>query len=125
MHDPTYAKPAESKTKNKSGLKPSRHLKDIKMIKLIFTLKITDENKYQEYRNKIRPLMQELQIVVLNEYRIAKTVHSTLDTDQVNLLAMFGFPDEDIRNKFFSSATYQDAKPLFDASTKNFSKLSE
>lgn len=68
--------------------------------------------------------MQELQIVVLNEYRIEKTVHSALDKDQTNLLAMFGFPDEDVKSRFFSSATYQDAKPLFDESTENFLKLS-
>lgn len=95
------------------------------MIKLVFVLNVTDARKYQEYRDKIKPLMQELNIIVLNEYRIAQVVHSDLQKDQVNLLAMFSFPDEKAKNAFFSSAVYQDAKILFDASTENFDKLVE
>ncbi len=95
------------------------------MHKLIFELKITDEGKYKAYRNKIRPLMDELSIVVLKEYRISKVVHSNADEDQVNMLAMFGFPSDSAKDQFFSSDIYQDAKKLFSESTANFEKLIE
>ncbi len=93
------------------------------MQKMIFELKITDEKNYMAYRKTIKPLMDELGIVVMKEYRISKTVHSDAVEDQVNMLAMFGFPSESIMDQFFSSDTYQDAKKLFDRSTANFEKL--
>jgi len=93
------------------------------MRKMIFVLKITDEMNYKTYRKRIKPLMDELGIVVMKEYRISKTVHSSAAEDQVNMLAMFGFPSERIMEQFFSSDTYQDAKKLFDESTANFEKL--
>ncbi|NOY71961.1 MAG: DUF1330 domain-containing protein [Gammaproteobacteria bacterium] len=93
------------------------------MRKLVFELKITDENIYKTYRKTIKPLMDKLGIVVMKEYRISKTVHSDAVDDQVNMLAMFGFPSERIMEQFFSSDTYQDAKKLFDQSTTNFEKL--
>lgn len=92
------------------------------MIKLVFTLKITDEKKYLEYRNKIKPLMSELDIVVLKEYRISKVVHSDSEEENVNMLAIFGFPSQEVKVKFFSSNVYQEAKLLFSESTMNFSK---
>ncbi|MFC1748307.1 DUF1330 domain-containing protein [Pseudomonadota bacterium] len=95
------------------------------MRKLVFELKITDEGKYKAYRNKIKPLMDELGIVVLKEYRISKVVHSKAIDDEVNMLAMFGFPSDTVKNKFFSSETYQEAKSLFSESTANFEKLIE
>ncbi len=93
------------------------------MRKLVFELKITDEEKYKAYRNKIKPLMDRLSIVVLKEYRISKVVHSNANEDQVNMLAMFGFPNDDAKNEFFSSDIYQSAKKLFSESTTNFEKL--
>lgn len=95
------------------------------MIKMVFVLKITDEDKYIKYRNKIRPLMNELDIVVLKEYRISKIIHSNDKEESVNMLAMFGFPSVEIKNKFFSSDVYQEAKLLFSKSTMNFAKLFE
>jgi len=92
------------------------------MIKLVFVLKITDEEKYLEYRNKIKPLMNELDIVVLKEYRISKVVHSDSEKESVNMLAMFGFPNQETKVRFFSSDVYQEAKLLFSESTMNFSK---
>jgi len=95
------------------------------MVKLVFALKITDEKKYTEYRRKIKPLMNELNVVVLKEYRISKVVHSNSEGESVNMLAMFGFPSQEIKEKFFSSVVYQEAKLLFSESTMNFSKLVE
>lgn len=95
------------------------------MIKLVFALKITDEEKYREYRNKIKPLMSQLDIVVLKEYRISKTVHSNDEKESVNMLAMFGFPNLETKEKFFSSDIYQRVKLLFAESTTNFEKLIE
>jgi len=98
---------------------------DSNMIKLGFVLKITDENKYLEYRNKIKPLMNTLNIVVLKEYRISTVVHSDDETENVNLMAMFAFPDLETKENFFASDVYQDAKQLFNESTTNFEKLIE
>jgi len=95
------------------------------MIKLVFALKITDEEKYRAYRNKIKPLMNKLGVVVLKEYKISKVVHSEDEKESVNMLAMFGFPDEETKQNFFSSEVYQEAKPLFTESTRNFEKLIE
>ncbi len=95
------------------------------MIKLVFVLKITDEVKYREYRNQIKPLMNELDIVILKEYRISKAVHNTDKKDSVNMLAMFGFPSSEIKEIFFSNDVYQNAKVLFAESTANFEKLVE
>lgn len=95
------------------------------MIKLVFVLKITDEEKYIEYRNIIRPLMNELDIIVLKEYRISKIIHSKNKEENVNMLAMFGFPSTEVKNIFFSSDEYQEAKLLFLDSTTNFAKLIE
>lgn len=95
------------------------------MIKLVFVLKITDEEKYIEYRNIIRPLMNELGIIVLKEYRISKIIHSKSKEENVNMLAMFGFPSTEVKNIFFSSDEYQEAKLLFLDSTTNFAKLIE
>ncbi|VAW51034.1 hypothetical protein MNBD_GAMMA05-1555 [hydrothermal vent metagenome] len=92
------------------------------MIKLVFALKITDEKKYLEYRDKIKPLMNELNIMVLKEYRISKVVHSNSKKESVNMLAMFGFPSQETKEKFFSNNVYQEAKLLFSESTMNFSK---
>ncbi|MCF6319147.1 MAG: DUF1330 domain-containing protein [Proteobacteria bacterium] len=92
------------------------------MIKLVFALQITDEKKYLEYRNKIKPLMNELNVVVLKEYRISKVVHSNSVEERVNMLAMFGFPSQKIKESFFSSVVYQEALLLFSESTTNFSK---
>jgi len=95
------------------------------MVKLVFVLKITDEAKYREYRNKIRPLMKKLDIVVLKEYRISKIIHSDDEKDCVNILAMFGFPNLKTKEMFFSSDVYQEAKIMFSESTTNFEKLVE
>jgi len=95
------------------------------MIKLVFVLKITDEEKYRDYRKQIKPLMNKLNIIVMKEYRISKTVHSDNEADSVNMLAMFGFPSLEIKEKFFSSNVYQNAKKVFAASTSNFEKLIE
>jgi len=95
------------------------------MIKLIFVLKIIDEEKYRDYRKQIKPLMNKLNIVVLKEYRISKIVHSDNEADSVNMLAMFGFPNLEIKEKFFSSNVYQNAKKVFVESTSNFEKLIE
>lgn len=95
------------------------------MIKLIFVLKVTDEALYREYRNKIKPLMAMLNIVVLKEYRISEVVHSDTEKEAVNLLAIFGFPDSERKKQFFSSKTYQEAKQLFSESTTYFEKIIE
>ncbi len=95
------------------------------MIKLLFVLKITDEAKYREYRNKIRPLMKKLDIVVLKEYRISKIIHSDDEKENVNMLAMFGFPSLETKEMFFSSDVYKEAKIMFAESTTNFEKLVE
>ncbi len=95
------------------------------MIKLVFVLKITDEAKYLEYRNQIKPLMDKLDIVILKEHRISNIVHSDDEKDSVNMLAMFGFPSLETKEMFFSSDVYQNAKVLFVESTTNFEKLVE
>lgn len=95
------------------------------MIKLVFVLKVTDESLYRAYRNKISPLMDQLNIVVLKEYRISKVLHNKDEKEAVDLLAMFGFPSLEIKAQFFSSEIYQDAKSLFVESTTNFEKLIE
>jgi len=98
---------------------------DKNMIKLVFVLKVTDEALYLEYRNKIKPLMQQLNIVVLKEYRISKVVHSSDEKEAVNLLAIFGFPNQESKARFFSNPVYLEAKQLFDESTTHFEKLIE
>ncbi len=95
------------------------------MIKLVFVLKITDEALYREYRNKIKPLMNKLNIVVLKEYRISEVLHNKDEKEAVNLLAIFAFPDQESKAWFFSSEIYQEAKLLFDESTRHFEKLIE
>ncbi|VAX26450.1 hypothetical protein MNBD_NITROSPIRAE01-476 [hydrothermal vent metagenome] len=95
------------------------------MIKLVFVLKVTDEKKYREYRNKIEPLMQQLNIVVLKEYRISKVLHSANEKEAVNLLAIFGFPNQESKARFFSNPVYLEAKQLFAESTTHFEKLIE
>ncbi len=97
--------------------------KDENMVELIFALKITDEEKYREYRNAIHPLMHRLGIIVLKEYRISEVVHSNDERESVNMLAMFGFPSTEIKEEFFSSNIYKNAKALFKESTTNFSVL--
>jgi len=103
----------------------SAHGETKEMVKLVFVLKITDEAKYRAYRNKIKPLMERLNIVALKEYRISKIVHSDDEKEAVNFLAIFGFPSEESKTEFFSSEIYQEAKQLFAESTTNFEKLIE
>jgi len=98
---------------------------DKNMMKLVFVLKITDETKYRAYRNKIKPLMQQLNIVVLKEYRISTVVHSKEEKEAVNLLAIFGFPNRESKTLFFSNPVYEEAKQLFAESTTHFEKLME
>ena len=95
------------------------------MIKLVFVLNVIDEVTYREYRKMIKPLMDNLGIKVLNEYRIADVVHSDSVEDQVNLLAVFGFPSDDVKKQFFENKTYLKAKKLFNASTEHFTKIIE
>lgn len=95
------------------------------MHKLIFVLNITREDVYSEYRETIRPLMDRLGIVVLNEYDISTVIHSQSTHDKVNRLAVFGFPTESIKTTFFSDPIYLEAKKLFTISTENFVKIME
>ncbi|MCF6258515.1 MAG: DUF1330 domain-containing protein [Gammaproteobacteria bacterium] len=95
------------------------------MIKLVFSLKVTDSDGYAEYRSMIKPLMDSMGITVLKEYKITKSIHSDDPKQDVNLLAVFGFPSETVKNSFFASEVYQQAKPLFLRSTTNFEKLVE
>jgi uncharacterized protein (DUF1330 family) len=96
------------------------------MVKLVFALKITDEIVYAAYRAAIKPLLDELGVQILNEYRISEVIHSKEATDEVDIVAMFGFPSEESKKLFFSSETYKNAKRnFFYKSTANFTRLVE
>jgi len=95
------------------------------MLKLVFSLKVTDSDTYAEYRSMIKPLMDSMGITVVKEYHISKSIHSDDPKQEVNLLAVFDFPSETVRDNFFASEIYQHAKPLFLRSTTNFEKLVE
>jgi len=100
-----------------------QHTQGKKMIKLIFSLKVTDPNTYAEYRSMIKPLMDSMGITVLKEYKVTQSIHSEDPKQDVNLLAVFGFPSEAVKHNFFASKIYLQAKPLFLRSTTNFEKL--
>ena len=96
------------------------------MHKLVFALKITDEQTYGSYREAIAPLMKRLGIVVLREYKIADVLHSKASEDQVTRLAVFGFPDKATKQAFFTHPTYEQAKSqFFTPSTSNFVQIIE
>jgi len=50
----------------------------------------------------IKPLMESLHAHAIKEYRIAQTVHSDGPVEEVNLLAMFGFPAEAVKQCYVS-----------------------
>jgi len=66
------------------------------MVKLVFALKITNETGYAAYRAAISPKLDELGIQVLNEYRVAEVLHSNKAADDIDIVAMFGFPSEEV-----------------------------
>jgi len=102
-----------------------QHTQGKNMIKLVFSLKVTDSDTYAEYRSMIKPLMDSMGITVLKEYKVIQSIHSNDPKQDVNLLAVFGFPSETVKNNFFTSEVYQQAKPLFLRSTTNFENLME
>lgn len=95
------------------------------MKKLMFALKITDIDTYGRYRKSIKPLMDKLNVVVLEEVELANVLATQSGSKDINRLAVFGFPSEEIKVQFFSDPVYQSAKPLFEASTANFRKIIE
>ena len=97
----------------------------IPMSKLMFVLNITDLKTYQLYRSKIEPLMEKLDVRVLEEYEVANVLKSASGSSSINRVALFGFPSESVKQAFFSDPEYIAAKPLFEASTMNFQKILE
>ena len=99
--------------------------KEIPMKKLMFALKITDSDTYGRYRKSIKPLMDRLNVVVLEEVKLADVLTTQSGSEDINRLAVFGFPSEEVKVQFFSDPDYISAKPLFEASTSNFRKIIE
>lgn len=96
---------------------------DIPMKKLMFALKITDSDTYSRYRTSIKPLMDRLNVVVLEEVKLADVLTTQSGSEDINRLAVFGFPSEEVKVQFFNDPEYLTAKPLFEASTANFRKI--
>ena len=111
---------ATESTTHKSSIQ-----KDIPVQKLMFVLKITDSDTYGRYRTRIKPLMDRLNVVVLEEVKLADVLTTQSGSEDINRLAVFGFPSEEVKVQFFNDPEYLMAKPLFEASTVNFRKIIE
>ena len=105
--------------------KEYQKMSDSTPVKLIFVIKVTDEKIYREYREMLVPIMQDLNVKLLNEYAIDNVLHSNEEEDQVNLLVVFEFPTKEAKAAFFADQRYIDAKPFFMESATNFSKIVE
>lgn len=86
---------------------------------LIFSLLIMDSDIYQEYRDKIKPVMTRYGVSVQYEYTIDSVLSSELPEDKVNRLAVFSYADDFDIDTFFNDPEYQKAKPLLLTSSKN------
>jgi uncharacterized protein (DUF1330 family) len=75
-------------------------------------LNVTDENKYQEYRKAMIPILKAHGGGFNYDFRVSDVLISQTE-DEINRVFTIYFPDKETSDNFFSNSEYLEVKKLF------------
>ncbi len=79
---------------------------------MLVGLHVTNDKMYQDYREKMTPLLMDCGGGFGYDFRIAEVLKSRTD-DEINRVFTIYFPDKKAMQQFFSAETYRAIKAQF------------
>ena len=79
---------------------------------MLVGLHVTNDKVYQDYREKMTPVLIECGGGFSYDFRIAEVLKSQTD-DEINRVFTIHFPDKEAMQQFFSAESYQAIKAKF------------
>ncbi len=76
---------------------------------MLVGLHVTDEEKYEEYRKNMKPILSEYKGGFSYDFKISEVLISKTDND-INRVFTIHFPDRATMDSFFSNSNYLDVK---------------
>lgn len=79
---------------------------------MLVGLNVIDDEKYQEYRKAMRPILSEFEGDFGYDFKIAEVLMSESE-DTINRVFTINFPDKETVDAFFSNAEYLKVKEQY------------
>ncbi|MEP5611173.1 MAG: DUF1330 domain-containing protein [Cyclobacteriaceae bacterium] len=79
---------------------------------MLVGLNVIDDEKYQEYREAMRPILSDFGGDFGYDFKIAEVLRSAT-ADTINRVFTINFPDKETMEAFFSNPEYLKAKEQF------------
>ena len=92
---------------------------------IVVGLVVTNQDSYAQYRNEMRPLLEEAGGAFRYDFEVARGLHGEGAAD-VNRLFVIRFPNESSKDRFFADPRYIEIRRrLFDPAVKARVLISE
>ena len=91
---------------------------------MLVGLYVTDDKKYQEYRENMKPILSEYGGGFNYDFKVSEVLLSESDND-INRVFIIHFPDRGTKDSFFSDTKYLEVKKqYYKGSVQNTTVLS-